>query len=87
MGMPQAELTSFQQIEILGLLSRVSHLLPKRQNHQPSDMAYGSKTDSFPIERNRFEDDNLMTSSNVLHPPPKSLKVLQSPRFRLALQV
>ena len=85
--MPQAELTTFQQMEILGLLSRVSHLLPGRRNHQPSDMAYESKTDSFPIEWNRFEDDTLTTFSNVLHPSPKSLKVIPSPRFRLALQV
>ena len=72
---------------ILGLLSRVSHLSSGRRNHQPSDMAYGSKTDSFPIEWNRFEDDTLTTFSNVLHPPPKSLTVIQSPRFRLVLQV
>lgn len=85
--MPQAELTSLQQMEILGLLSRVSHFLSGRRNHQPSGLETGSKTDSFAIKRNHLEVDNLITFSNVLYLAKKSLENIQSPRFRLALQV
>ncbi|GJL59205.1 MAG: hypothetical protein NPIRA03_20620 [Nitrospirales bacterium] len=39
--MPQAKLT-LPQMEILGILSRMSHLVPGMRNHQVSDLAYGS---------------------------------------------